>query len=308
MLRKIPHLRWFIAFSLLFAAVLNYIDRSVLGLLANTIQKDLGISNDQYATVVNWFLVAYTLAYLFSGRVVDKIGVRLSLALLGAFLGGLLLNLMPCVFPVLAIKVLGFARHGADRRAHRISGLAYSAGVVLSFVALGALMLVLRSAGEQLGWGFQLQSPAVVAALAVLFTVLALNLAGLFEFGTLLPSRVATLEARHPGVNAFLSGVLAVAIASPCTAPFMGASLGYAIALPALQALLNTLMLAEADPPADAGGRGTLLLARIDELEAQRDKVAGVASFWSWTGRSAPWLAAATGAFLAGIGLKAGGR
>lgn len=81
MLRKIPHLRWFIAFSLLMAAVLNYIDRSVLGLLATTIQKDLGISNDQYATVVNWFLVAYTLAYLFSGRVVDKIGVRLSLAM-----------------------------------------------------------------------------------------------------------------------------------------------------------------------------------------------------------------------------------
>ena len=160
------------------------------------------------------------------------------LALLGALLGGMILNLMPCVFPVLALKVLGFARHGEDRHAHRMNGLAYSAGVVLSFVALGALMLVLRSAGEQLGWGFQLQSPAVVAALAVLFTVLALNLAGLFEFGSLLPSRVATLEARHPGVNAFLSGVLAVAIASPCTAPFMGASLGLALGLPAAQALL----------------------------------------------------------------------
>jgi thiol:disulfide interchange protein DsbD len=160
------------------------------------------------------------------------------LALLGALLGGLILNLMPCVFPVLALKVLGFARHGEDRHAHRLNGLAYSAGVVLSFVALGGLMLMLRSAGEQLGWGFQLQSPAVVAALALLFTVLALNLAGLFEFGTLLPSRVATLEARHPGVNAFLSGVLAVAIASPCTAPFMGASLGLALGLPAAQALL----------------------------------------------------------------------
>jgi ACS family hexuronate transporter-like MFS transporter len=85
MKRKIPHLRWFIAASLLFAAVLNYIDRSVLGLLANTIQKDLGISNDQYASVVNWFLVAYTLAYLLSGRVVDKLGVRLSLALFVAW-------------------------------------------------------------------------------------------------------------------------------------------------------------------------------------------------------------------------------
>ena len=158
-------------------------------------------------------------------------------ALLGALLGGLILNLMPCVFPVLAIKVVGFTRHAADRRAHRASGLAYTAGVVTSFAALGAVMLALRAAGEQLGWGFQLQSPAVVATLAALFTLIALNLAGVFEFRSFLPSRVATLEARHPVANAFLTGVLAVAIASPCTAPFMGASLGLAIGLPAAQAL-----------------------------------------------------------------------
>ena len=159
-------------------------------------------------------------------------------ALLGALLGGMILNLMPCVFPVLAIKVISFTRHANDRRGHRISGLAYSAGVVISFLALGTLMLGLRSAGEQLGWGFQLQSPAVVAALAVLFTMMGLNLAGLFEFGQFLPSRLSALEAKNPTVNAFLSGVLAVAVASPCTAPFMGASLGLALSLPALQALL----------------------------------------------------------------------
>ncbi len=164
--------------------------------------------------------------------------ITLVAALLGALLGGLILNLMPCVFPVLAIKVMSFARHANDRRGHRISGLAYTLGVVLSFVALGALMLALRSAGEQLGWGFQLQSPLVVALLAVLFTVMGLNLAGLFNFGHVLPSRLTTLEAKNPAVNAFLSGMLAVAIASPCTAPFMGASLGLALALPALQALL----------------------------------------------------------------------
>ncbi|MFV0678758.1 protein-disulfide reductase DsbD family protein [Ottowia sp.] len=162
----------------------------------------------------------------------------LALTLMGAALGGMLLNLMPCVFPVLAIKVLGFAGHADDRRAHRIGGLAYSAGVVLSFLALGALLLALRAAGEAVGWGFQLQSPAVVAALATLFTVIGLNLAGVFEFGYMLPSSVATLQARHPVVNAFLSGVLAVAVASPCTAPFMGASLGLAVGLPAVQALL----------------------------------------------------------------------
>ncbi|MBA3771418.1 MAG: thioredoxin family protein [Ramlibacter sp.] len=159
-------------------------------------------------------------------------------ALLGALLGGLLLNLMPCVFPILAIKVAGFTRHADDRRGHRLGGLAYTAGVVVSFAALGALMLALRATGEQLGWGFQLQSPAVVAALAALFTLIGLNLAGLFEFGAFLPSGVASMEARHPVANSFVSGVLAVAIASPCTAPFMGASLGLAIGLPAVQALL----------------------------------------------------------------------
>ena len=160
------------------------------------------------------------------------------LAIGAALLGGMILNLMPCVLPVLAIKVLGFSRHSEHSRgSQRAQGLAYTLGVVLSFVGLGALMLALRATGEQLGWGFQLQSPAVVAVLAALFTLLGLNLAGLFEVGMLLPHQLASLQARHPVVDAFLSGVLAVAIASPCTAPFMGASLGYAISLPAAQAL-----------------------------------------------------------------------
>ena len=163
--------------------------------------------------------------------------LSLGLALLGALVGGLILNLMPCVFPVLAIKVLGFTRPGTSAREHRAMGLAYTAGVVLSFVLLGALLMALRAAGEQLGWGFQLQSPLTVTALAVLFTLLGLNLTGLFEFGKLLPSAVTNLQSRHPTVDAALSGVLAVAIASPCTAPFMGASMGLAIGLPLWQAL-----------------------------------------------------------------------
>ena len=159
-------------------------------------------------------------------------------ALAAALLGGLLLNLMPCVFPVLAIKVLGFANGGAHgHTTHRTQGLAYTAGVMLSFVALGALMLGLRAGGEQLGWGFQLQSPTVIAALALLFTLLGLNMVGLFEVVSLVPSRWASVQLRHPALDAFLSGVLAVAVASPCTAPFMGASLGYAITLPSAQAL-----------------------------------------------------------------------
>lgn len=158
-------------------------------------------------------------------------------ALLGALIGGLILNLMPCVLPVLAIKVLGFARHADDRRAHRINGIAYTAGVLLSFLALGLLMLSLRSAGESLGWGFQLQNPAVVAALALMFTLIGLNLAGVFHFAQMVPSSLAGFQPRHPVVDAFFTGVLAVAIASPCTAPFMGASLGLAVALPPIQAL-----------------------------------------------------------------------
>jgi thiol:disulfide interchange protein DsbD len=109
--------------------------------------------------------------------------------------------------------------------------------VVVSFVALGGLLLALRAGGEQLGWGFQLQTPGVVVALALLFTLIALNLAGWVHIGSVLPQRVATLQLHNPVAESFLSGVLAVAVASPCTAPFMGASLGYAITLPGLQAL-----------------------------------------------------------------------
>jgi thiol:disulfide interchange protein DsbD len=163
--------------------------------------------------------------------------VGMGLALLFALLGGVLLNLMPCVFPVLSLKVLGFASHAHERRTLLAGGLAYTAGVVLSFVALAALLLALRAGGEQLGWGFQLQSPGVIAGLAALFTLIGLNLAGVFEFGSMLPSGLATLRARHPLADSALTGVLAVAIASPCTAPFMGASLGLAVTLPAAQAL-----------------------------------------------------------------------
>ena len=100
------------------------------------------------------------------------------------------------------------------------------------------LFLALRAGGEQLGWGFQLQNPLVVAGLAVLFTVLGMNLAGLFEFGSVLPSSIAAARSKNPTVDSFLSGVLAVAVASPCTAPFMGASLGFALGLPVVEALL----------------------------------------------------------------------
>lgn len=158
-------------------------------------------------------------------------------ALLGAFVGGLILNLMPCVFPVLAIKVVGFARHAHHLRVQRQAALAYAAGVVGTFVALAAALLALRAAGAGLGWGFQLQSPAVVAALATLFALIAFNLWGLFEFKLGLPGGLGGLQLRHPLADGLASGVLAVLVASPCSAPFMGASLGLALSLPATQAL-----------------------------------------------------------------------
>jgi thiol:disulfide interchange protein/DsbC/DsbD-like thiol-disulfide interchange protein len=161
-----------------------------------------------------------------------------ALALIFALLGGALLNLMPCVFPVLSLKVLGFAKQGSDRRQTLAGALAYTAGVVVCFVGLAAALLALRAGGEQLGWGFQLQSPGFIAALAVLFTLMGLNLAGAFEVGMLVPSAWAGARAKHPLVDSFFTGVLAVAIASPCTAPFMGVSLGLALTLPNAQALL----------------------------------------------------------------------
>jgi len=160
-----------------------------------------------------------------------------ALAMLGAMLGGLLLNLMPCVFPVLAIKLLNITQHASHPREMKLSAWAFSAGVLISFLVLGALMLGLREAGSQLGWGFQLQSPWVVGALALLFAALGLNLSGLFEFRSFVPSNLAGLQWANPITNSLWSGVFAVVIASPCTAPFMGASLGLAIGLPAWQAL-----------------------------------------------------------------------
>lgn len=160
-------------------------------------------------------------------------------ALLLAFVGGLILNLMPCVFPVLSLKALSLAKPGHGPKSHlRREGLAFGAGVIVTFLALAGALLAFRAAGEQFGWGFQLQSPAMVTALAMLFFVLALNLSGVFEFATLVPASAAGWTHKNQYANAALSGVLAVVIASPCTAPFMGAALGFALAQPAALTLL----------------------------------------------------------------------
>jgi len=163
--------------------------------------------------------------------------IGLALALLLALVGGLILNLMPCVFPVLSIKALAMVEQATrDPAALRVHGLAFGAGVLLSFWALAGVLIALRAGGEQIGWGFQLQSPPFVAAMAVLFTLLALNLAGVFETGLRVASAAGNVPERGGNTGAFLTGVLAVAVAAPCTAPFMGAALGYALAQSAAMA------------------------------------------------------------------------
>ena len=174
----------------------------------------------------------------------NEAGGSLALALVFALAGGLLLNLMPCVFPVLGIKVMGFVRHAhGDARALWLQGVVFAAGVLVSFLVLAGLLLALRAGGTELGWGFQLQSPAFVTLLAALFFLMALNLFGLFEWGGFAQSLTSNLSARGRYADAFLAGVLATVVATPCTAPFMGAAVGFTLAQPAAVSLVVFAML-----------------------------------------------------------------
>lgn len=148
--------------------------------------------------------------------------------ILAAFLGGMILNLMPCVFPVLAIKALGFFHHGQKGIAHaRLHGMIYALGIMVSFWLLEGILLILKTTGLELGWGFQLQSPLFVLALGILFVVLALNMWGLFEINFSFNPNAKRIQNSY--VTTFFQGVLAVIVATPCTAPFMGVALGYAL-------------------------------------------------------------------------------
>lgn len=169
------------------------------------------------------------------GRVADGLGLFAALGL--ALLGGLILNLMPCVLPILSLKALGLAGSGESPAKARSHALWYTAGVVLSFAALGGLALALREAGLALGWGFQLQQPAVVGGLALLMFAVGLSLSGVFNLGGSLANVGGTLTQKSGPAGDFFTGVLAVVVAAPCTAPFMGAALAYAFAASPLFAI-----------------------------------------------------------------------
>lgn len=167
----------------------------------------------------------------------DQPAPFLPFILIGALLGGLVLNLMPCVFPVLSLKALSFASSGNSGHQHS-HGWAYTAGVVLAFLVAAGVILVARQAGEMLGWGFQLQQPLFVAALVYLFLVMGLSLFGMFNFGTQFMGAGQELTTGSGVKASFFTGVLAAVVASPCTAPFMATALGVALTQPAPIALL----------------------------------------------------------------------
>ena len=165
-------------------------------------------------------------------------------ALLFAFIGGLILNLMPCVFPVLSMKAASLAGHAHDAGKTRLQGLVFLLGVVATFLALAGLLLAVRAGGAAVGWGFQLQSPAVVAGLALLMLLVALNMSGVFEIGTSVQNVGSEASSKGGAAGAFFTGALAVVVAAPCTAPFMAGALGYALTQPPLGALAVFLALA----------------------------------------------------------------
>jgi thiol:disulfide interchange protein DsbD len=163
---------------------------------------------------------------------------KLLLALLGAFAGGLILNLMPCVLPVLSLKIFDFVKRAGESRWKVFShGLVFTGGVLASFWILAGLLLFLRSTGAGLGWGFQLQSPAFLMVLCVMFTFFALSLFGVFEIGAAF-TRLGGAQSQEGWWGSFLAGVTATVVATPCTAPYMGSAMGYAFTQPAYFAML----------------------------------------------------------------------
>lgn len=166
------------------------------------------------------------------------------MALLAAFAGGVILNLMPCVFPVISLKALGLLRHGDSPAEARRDGLAFAAGVIMTMAVLAGVLIAARAGGAAIGWGFQLQSPVVIAVLCLVMLAAALNLTGLFEIGASVQGFGGSAPARGGAWGSALTGALAIIVATPCTAPFMAGAVGYALVQPPAVALGVFLALA----------------------------------------------------------------
>jgi thiol:disulfide interchange protein DsbD len=197
-------------------------------------------SADQAAALIGGAVIDGTVSGAGGSGAQPRAAGALSLRILVlALIGGLILNLMPCVFPVLGIKVVGFVNQaGGDRRKVTMHGLAFTAGVVLSFWVLAAALAALRAGGSELGWGFQLQSAAFVFSLSVIMLVFAMSLSGVFEFGLRATGVGSDLQMKEGYGGSFFAGVLATVVATPCSAPFLAPALGAALALPVAQSFV----------------------------------------------------------------------
>ena len=193
-------------------------------------------------------------------------------ALLFAVLGGLILNLMPCVFPVLSLKAVSLASSAGDTSQHRAHGLAYLGGVLASFALLAAVLLTLRATGQAFGWGFQFQSPSFVLILAALFFALGLSLSGVFTLGNSIIGAGDGLTRRSGLTGSFFTGALATIAATPCTAPFMGAAVGFALTAPAVVCV-------------------AVLMAMGLGFAAPMVALSALPSLGRWLPRPGPWLA-----------------
>lgn len=230
--------------------VLREAPTRVGGLLIVTDASDTKVAYQVEATVDPAAQMAATVAGAPAGSDGGSVGptsggnVSVASAFLFAFLGGLILNLMPCVFPVLSLKVLHLASSThVPLREQRMHGLTYMAGVMLSFVVLAGVLLALQAGGAAAGWGFHLQQPWFVASLVFLFFVMGLSMSGVVEFGTSVMGVGSDLQEKEGYSGSFFTGVLAAVVASPCTAPFMGAALGFAFTQSTVVALTVFLAL-----------------------------------------------------------------
>jgi len=204
-------------------------DETLTGVLAVTEDGANGLVTRGYIVKVSGVEVATGISVIKAGEP----NIVLTTALLLAFLGGIILNLMPCVFPVLSIKALSLIKHAQhDQRQTRLQGLAYTLGILVSFGLLGGVLIAVKATGAEIGWGFQFQSPLFVLAVAYLMFAVGLSLSGVFSIGGSIAGVGSSLAERPGYSGSFFTGVLATIVATPCTAPFMGAALGFALTQP----------------------------------------------------------------------------